>query len=110
MPPYSTPAGWRREVGSRWPSRRSPPQPLTLRAVPSLPALRRQFVSQVILVDPSDVAHGLLADAAGGHVFDVVEPAVRIETVRRCFLAESRDPRRPGVVGGEREESLLLAL
>ena len=66
--------------------------------------------SDVVLVDVADVLDRFSPDLPRRRDLDVVEPSVRIETHFPRSSPKPGDPRRPGVVRGQREKNLLHRL
>jgi hypothetical protein len=66
-----------------------------------------QFIGRVIFIDSADILDGFLANRFGNHKFEIAKPQIRIKAFTRGFLSQVRDPRRPGIVGGEDHERLV---
>jgi hypothetical protein len=52
------------------------------------PALQKQLVGNVILVDIADAGHRFLTDLLGCYILQVLEPDVGVQTALSWFLAQ----------------------
>src|SRR6185312_5298792 len=71
------------------------------------PGVQDQAVGDVVFVDVADVGHRLGPDLLGGKILHVIEPDVRIQSTLGGCLAQLSNAASAGVVGSEREQSLV---